>query len=127
MSPTLLALVLQETVIDYRWYPGKFPATTIPPRAQSAGSSRPANGTVRDFSTLCGPSASASARARSPFHRGEAPVLPLKLVAQWPEYRVMQEGDVVLTVEHCCHCHEHALYTHHREEQYLQVQYSTVP
>jgi hypothetical protein len=105
----------QEAAVDYRWYPGKFPATTVPPRAQSAGSSRPANGTVREFSSLLNRS------ARSPFRGGETPVLPLDLVRKWPEYRVMEAGDVVLTVEHCCNCHEHELYTHHKEQQYVQV------
>ena len=57
----------------------------------------------------------------SPFRSGEVPVLPLNLVCQWPEYRVMEAGDVVLTVEHCCHCHEHERTTHHKEEQYFQV------
>jgi ferredoxin-like protein FixX len=111
-------LCLQETVIDYRWYPGKFPATTIPPRAQSAGalgrSQSSQHGTVRDFSSL-------GKSTRSPFRNGETPVLPMNLVCRWPEYRVMEEGDVVLTVEHCCNCAEHELITHHKEEQYVQV------
>jgi hypothetical protein len=45
----------------------------------------------------------------------------MNLVCRWPEYRVMEEGDVVLTVEHCCNCAEHELITHHKEEQYVQV------
>jgi hypothetical protein len=70
---------------------------------------------VREFSSLLNRS------ARSPFRGGETPVLPLDLVRKWPEYRVMEAGDVVLTVEHCCNCHEHELYTHHKEQQYVQV------
>jgi hypothetical protein len=69
---------------------------------------------VRDFSSL-------GKSTRSPFRNGETPVLPMNLVCRWPEYRVMEEGDVVLTVEHCCHCAEHELITHHKEEQYVQV------
>ena len=50
-------------------------------------------------------------------------MLPLNLVRQWPEYKVMEAGDVVLTVEHCCQCHEHDMCTHHKEEQYVQVEF----
>lgn len=114
---SLFSCMAQETAVDYTWYPGKFPGTTIPPRPHTAGASRssaPAHGTVRDFASL-------GRTNRSPFRAGEVPVLPQKLVAHWPEYNVMEEGDVVLTVEHCCNCHEHQDITHHKEEQYVQV------
>lgn len=71
---------------------------------------------MRDISTL-GKSLS------TPFRKGEPHVLPLNLVRQWPEYKVMEAGDVVLTVEHCCQCHEHDMCTHHKEEQYVQVEF----
>ena len=57
----------------------------------------------------------------SAFRRDEVPVLPLNLVCQWPEYRVMEEGDVVLTIEHCAHCRDHDEITHHNEQQYIHV------
>lgn len=102
-------------ILDYRWYPGKFPSTTVPPRCHSAGSTRRSFiNDLRDINSL-------GKSLQSPFQSGVTPVLPVDLVHKWPEYRVMEEGDVVLTIEHCCNCFEHCEYTHHKEEHYKQV------
>lgn len=109
-------MIFQETILDYKWYPGKFPATTLVPRPQSADG-RYAN-SMRDISTLGKSLGKATSTA---FRKGEPHCLPINLVRRWPEYRVMEEGDVVLTVEHCCNCSEHDMCTHHNEEKYAQV------
>lgn len=48
-------------------------------------------------------------------------VLPMHVVRTWPEYKLLRAGDVLLTIEHCCNCHQHDSFTHHNEERYLSV------
>jgi hypothetical protein len=122
-------------VLNFKWVPGKFPSTTVLPRSQSAGTFRSPDNTIRDVKAL-GHSqsymqSSHSAIARktsgsmrdSPFRANEPHVLPEAVVCKWPEYNVMEPGDVVLTIEHCWGCKYHQTCTHHKENMYLQVSF----
>ena len=48
-------------------------------------------------------------------------VLPREAVRQWPEFRLMEEDDVIVTIEYCTKCEEHENSTRHDEEEYLDV------
>ncbi len=51
-------------------------------------------------------------------------VLPKEAIKMWPEFTDdMQNGDVIVTIEHCCHCKKHAEITHHKEDHYLSVKF----
>ena len=47
--------------------------------------------------------------------------LPLSFVRTWPEYSIIENDDVVVTIEHCCKCWQHRDITHHNEEKYIEV------
>jgi len=37
----------------------------------------------------------------------------------YAEYDEIEEGKIIITIEHCSHCHQHKAYTRHEESQYL--------
>eukprot|EP01039_Chlorochromonas_danica_P007421 gene7421-8207_t len=45
---------------------------------------------------------------------------PKHLLHIWPEYDLLEEGDVLLTIEHCHSCSQHDEHTHHKEEKYIE-------
>ena len=49
--------------------------------------------------------------------------LPMNLIRRWPEYNIIENDDVVVTIEHCCKCWQHRDTTHHDEQKYVQVSF----
>lgn len=47
--------------------------------------------------------------------------LPMSFVRTWPEYSIIENDDVVVTIEHCWECWKHRDITHHNEEKYMEV------
>ena len=53
--------------------------------------------------------------------REEEVCLPMNFVRTWPEYSIIENDDVVVTIEHCWECWKHRDITHHNEEKYMEV------
>eukprot|EP01034_Spumella_vulgaris_P024357 gene24357-30686_t len=81
------------------WVPGALPSTTVELKTPLK----------RSKSTQL---------LHAPHSLSHESVLPKHLITTHSEYALMEVGDVVVTVEHCCDCCDHDWITHHDEQQY---------
>jgi len=116
-----------------KWKPGKFPSTTIsftnntrPSRASSPISSveqrkNAQRRSVFGRNTVVGTTNAATAVIDESDNYIMDECLPMNFVRTWPEYSIIENDDVVVTIEHCWECWKHRDITHHNEEKYMEV------
>ncbi len=61
-------------------------------------------------------------RRKNAFNNSQSKaVLPMHYVRYWPEYQVLEDLDVVVTIEYCDGCENHEYFCRHNEGKYLAV------